>query len=94
MRYEEINNTVFTDAIRGDITIKENRPLKEFEETVKIPYEQGSDLDEIISRPEFEGDNGEDLTYSLIDANKVQMMETNFDLSKFQEIIIPVSNDI
>jgi hypothetical protein len=94
MRYEDIADIIFNDPFRGDITIKEYRPIKTFEEVVEIPFEKNTDLDELISRQELEGDFAEDLTYSIIDANKVEMIETDFDLSKFKKIKVPVSNDI
>ncbi len=90
MRYLSIYTVSFTDINGNQFPVKEIREFQTLQVGVTIPIEAGTQLDEFISRQDFYGDDAEDLTFALFDANRVALTENNFDLSKIKKLDVPL----
>jgi phosphopantetheine adenylyltransferase len=88
MRYIEIDNIEFTTKEGNTVIIKDIREIPDYQTLVNINY-KNEDIDEIISRTNYYGDGSEDLTYSVVEHNKIKIDEENYILSGLKTLKIP-----
>ena len=72
-------------------SIRDIKVVPSYEDVVEISLSQNDKLDEVASRMEIYGQDAEDLTYLLFEANIVQVTENNFDLNKIHKLRIPAT---
>jgi hypothetical protein len=89
-RYSSIDLVDFTNFNGDIIQLKDMRIIPDYKTLVNHQYLQKEFFDEIIIRKEYYGDGNENLSYSIIEANKETIVENNFDMSNIKNIIIPV----
>ena len=94
MRYNTVDDIVYTDKNGTNYTVKDRREIPEYETGLIIKNEKNLFLDELASRPEYFGDNSEDLMYVIVDHNVEKITENNFNLSMLKEIKIPILENI
>lgn len=90
MRYFAIETISFTDKNGRTVPIKDVRPIPELLINFEIDTKENDTLDEIASRKEIYGDNAEDISYKIFDANIIELFESEFDMSKIRRLKIPV----
>jgi hypothetical protein len=91
MRYQQIDNLLFT-TIRGKtVQIKDMRELPSYQTLAEYKMQDGDDLDEIVSREIYYGSNAESATYLLAEHNAVKLWESKFDVSALRTVKIPVA---
>ena len=90
MRYENINKVDFTTREGLTVAIRDMReyPTRFLLENLKI--KSLSDIDEIASRPEIYGQEGERLSYKIVDFNIEAIFERDFKIDKIYSLKIPV----
>jgi hypothetical protein len=88
-RYISIDDIVFIDQNGKSNKIKDIRPIPAPTTKIIIPITKNDDLDEISSRREINGENGEILSYTLFDNNIIKIVENDFSLD-FSELRIPL----
>jgi hypothetical protein len=81
---------VFTDVNGNSWNVKDIRPITVFTPGVDVALEQGTLIDELISRREYYGKNTEDLTWAVVDNNIEALAEANFDLTLINKLNLPV----
>lgn len=89
MRYRNVPDIIFNDKQGRSFTVKDIRPIPDYENILDIKVEKGMFLDELISRKEYYDDDNEGLAYAMVDHNRVKMVENDFDISKLQKIRLP-----
>lgn len=91
MRYQQIDNLLFT-TIRGKtVQIKDMRELPDYQTLAEYRMQDGDDLDEIVSREVYYGSGAEASTYLLAEHNAVKLWESKFDVSALRIVKIPVA---
>ena len=94
MRYNTVDDIIFTDHNGINYTVKDRRELTEFENALTVKNEEDLYLDELISRDAFLGEGAEDLLWAVADHNAEKLTENNFILSKLNLIKMPVIENI
>ena len=92
MRYIEIDNITFVTFEGKSILIKDLRAIPEYTDLSNYKTQKDDDVDEIISRREYYGDNSESRSYSIVEKNNAKFDESNYTMNLLSEIIIPVVN--
>jgi len=92
MRYSEITNIEFTSANNNIYTIKDKRIIPKYNIVTKLKN-NGSLGDEVAVKREIYGENSENLTYRIYEANIISLIENRFDFTKLKEINIPTIED-
>lgn len=90
MRYYNIDTIPFTNAQGITVPIKDKRPIINEAISFEIGKTSEDELDEIASRASVYGEDAEDQSYRLFDANIVQIVENGYDLSKVRKIKVPL----
>lgn len=90
MRYEEIENIVFTDLNGRTAEIKDMREYKEQQLDFSLSIKNKELPDEIASREEVYGQNAESESYKIVDFNRVIFFDSDFDMDKISKIEIPI----
>lgn len=88
-RYLDIDTVVFDDPVRGEVEIKDRRPIPEEEIAFEINLKKGDMLDEIATRNSIFGVGGETQVYRLFDANTREIVAANFSFDNIQKLKIP-----
>lgn len=90
MRYEPVDTVAFNDPLRGEISIKDRREYPDYTTFITILINEDDLIDEIASRDEIYGADGEDESYKIVDNNIVKLFEADFNLIKLTKLEIPV----
>ena len=90
MRYDGVDNIYFEDINGNSHMVKDMRELPEYRTLTNYAINENEDIDEIITRQVFLGRGQESLSFMIWEANKVQIMENNFNLSNIRSLIIPI----
>lgn len=93
MRYIDVENITFTDANGKVYTIKDRRKIPDYQILTTIGKNKDELADEICVKKEVYGEFTEDLSYRILEANIVKLIEARFDFSKLKEIKIPTIED-
>jgi hypothetical protein len=88
MRYIEIDNIEFETAAGDIVLVKDIREIPDYNILVNYKY-QGEDLDELISKVQYYGDGAESETYTMVEANKIILDESDYKLADIRQLIIP-----
>ena len=90
MRYAEIDNVPFTNALGNTYNIKDMREFPTgYTKARTIQLKKGDSLDEIACRREIYGANSEISIFQIFDFNVVALTEAGFDLDKIKSLDIP-----
>ena len=89
MRYQEVENVVFTNKDGNSFTIKDMREYPEYTTLLPLEIDENVMVDEIASRPEIYGLGAEDQSFKIFEHNKVKIFEARFMLSKLSKVDIP-----
>lgn len=81
----------FTDAAGEVHAVREMTEIPEYLTAIKLKNQKGMMPDEIITRPDVAGAKAEFQTYQIIEANIVDIVESDFDFSRLDQIRIPVT---
>lgn len=90
MRYFNIETISFTNKNGVTVPIKDKRPIPNDQISFEVGINTDADLDEVASRSDVFGEDFEDQAYRIFDANIVEIVENNYDLSKIRKLKIPV----
>jgi len=90
MRYIEVDTISFTDIDGNSYPVKDIRPIDTETIAYEIDVKDGDLLDEVASRKEVYGDNGELQSYRLFDANIVKLTEAGFKIQGLKTLKVPV----
>lgn len=90
MRYYSIDDIEFTTLEGETYIVKDMRRYPDYSTLSNYDIQKGEDIDEIISRQDFYGDNQESISYIVVDHNIVKLFESQFDLDKLRTLKIPV----
>ena len=90
MRYEGIDIIVFTNTQGKVVSLKDMREYEDFQTLISLPINEGMKFDEVASRQEIYGDDGEMDSYKIFDHNKVLLFENSFDVSKLKRLSVPL----
>lgn len=88
-RYLSIDTVVFDDPLRGEVEIKDRRPIPSEEIAFEIDIKQGDLLDEIATRPSVFGSGGETQIYRIFDANTREIFAAGLNLDNIKRLKIP-----
>lgn len=94
MRYSQAPDITFVDHDGRAYPLKDKLPVKTYQTGDRARVGADTDIDEIISRRDYYGDDAEDLSYAVVDQNIVKLVEADFDLTRIKEIAIPVITEI
>jgi hypothetical protein len=90
MWMNEIEITVF-EYYNREYPIKDMKDIAEYPNFIELDVSTESTLDEICVRNDVYGENSEDQSYQIFEANIVALTESNFSLEKIKSIRIPLS---
>lgn len=90
MRYTNIDTISFTNKNGITVPLKDKRPIPNEDISFNLKIDSNAELDEISSRSDVYGEDAEDLSYKIFDANIVKIVENNYDLSKIRNLDIPL----
>lgn len=93
MRYINIPVVTFKTIGGISVQVRDRRPISVFDTAFSIPLLDKDDLDEVASRPDVFGDEGEALAYAIVDNNAVKFIEGGFERSKIRSVDIPVVDE-
>jgi hypothetical protein len=85
-----LDDVVFTDYHGRSYRIKDIRPFPDYVFSKTINISGADDIDEIASREEIYGRDGESLAYAIIDFNKEKLFDAKYDMTKLRTLDIPV----
>lgn len=89
MRYIPIDTISFTDSNGRTVNIKDMREYED-QQTLKIIKTKKNDkIDEIASRQDIYGNDGEIESYRIVDYNIVKLHDVEFDMAKIETLEIP-----
>ena len=91
MRDMYIPNIVFKAANGISYTIKDLREYPEYIFWKTINFNAQDELDEIASRTNIYGQDGEFLFYKIFEFNRVALFDLQFDTTLLRTIDIPVA---
>ncbi len=89
-RYIEEDTISFTDIDGNRYPIKDMREFPTYVDAFTFQLIGNEELDEIASRRDVYGDDGENLSYKIVEHNKALMVDYKFNLTKMKELKIPV----
>jgi len=90
MRYEAIDSIIFTDINGIATTIKDMREYPDYQTFVKINLKNGDEIDEIASRQDIYGNEGEGESFKIVDNNIIKLFEADFNLEELNKLDIPL----
>ena len=90
MRYQLVDIIVFRNTQGKSITIRSMREYPEYTDSMNIKVRSDDEIDEIASRQEIYGDEGEMESYKIFDANIINIFDAGFDISKLNKVRIPL----
>lgn len=90
IRDNDIPDIVFTDINGVSRTVKDVREYVPRVLWFAYNVQSGDEIDEIASRPDVYGEDGEINYYKIIEMNKESFFDVMFDLSKLKTLNIPV----
>lgn len=90
MRYININTISFTNSQGITVPIKDKRPILKEAISFEVGKNSEDDLDEVVSRASVYGEDAEDQSYRLFDANIIEIVENKYDLSKVRKLKVPL----
>jgi len=93
MRYVDVDTLAFNDKNGNQYSVKDIRPMKKLNTGDTIKVEEDMEIDEVVSRPEYYGNDAEGLSYLVVDHNAEKLVENNFDISKLKKLKIPISTE-
>jgi hypothetical protein len=85
----EVDPTVFS-YYGKNYPIKDMKDIEEYTNFINLDINNESTLDEICVRPDVYGENTEDYSYKLFEANVVALMDNDFDMTKIKSLRIPL----
>jgi len=90
MRYSTIENISFETKTGKSLEIKDMREYPNYTLLGMLKITTEDQIDEIASREEIYGDEGEALSFKIVDFNIIKLFEENFELEKLNVLKIPV----
>jgi len=90
MWMNEVETTVF-EYYNKEYPIKDMKDIAEYPNFIELDISTESTLDEICVRNDVYGENSEDQSYQIFEANIVALTDSNFSLEKIKSIRIPLS---
>ena len=90
MRYFAIDTISFNDKNGRVVPVKDIRPIPTYQINFELDTKESDVLDEISSRGNVYGENGEVSGYKIFDANIVELFDAEFDISKVRRLRIPI----
>lgn len=90
MNFDRVEILSFNDERGVQFPVRDIKPIDEYETGIIVEIPRGSFVDEVISRQQYYGNGTEDLSYQIVEHNKVKFAEANFDMSKIRKIDIPI----
>ena len=94
MRNLTVSTITFTDKNGVQYPVKDMREYAEQETGTIINLRDGDYIDEIASRRDVYRTGSEDLSYQIIEANRIKIVDSDWDLSRLKQLIIPVINKL
>jgi len=89
MRYLQVSTVSFTDANGNTRPVKDMREIPSYTEGQSVLRRADELLDEVASRPECYGSDGEIQTYLIWEANAAAILDANFDLTTLRKVFVP-----
>jgi hypothetical protein len=89
-RYINVDTITFTNFDGNSYPVKDTREISVQTINQEIDVDKGDLLDEIASRNEVFGANGEIQTWRLFDANIVTLTESNFQIENIKKLKVPL----
>lgn len=90
MRYASVRNISFTTKENNVFELKDMREYPGYSLWFSLKLSSGDFVDEIASREEVYGDEGEMNSFKIVDFNIVNLFEKDFDLDKLKKIDVPL----
>jgi hypothetical protein len=90
MRYQEIDNIVFTDYKGKSYTIKDMREYPtDYTLFLNLKTTANDMIDEIANRKDIYGSNSEHMVYKIYENNIIKLFESEFDMNEIKTLAIP-----
>lgn len=90
MTFDDVEIISFNDEAGNQYSVRNKKDIDAYETGVEIDVIAGTEIDEVASRPEHYGNNGEDLSYAIFEANIEALTESGFDVGKIKKLKVPV----
>jgi hypothetical protein len=89
-RYINVETITFTNIDGNSYPVKDTREISVQTINQEIDVDKGDLLDEIASRNEVFGANGEIQTWRLFEANIITLTENNFQIENIKKLKVPL----
>jgi len=93
LNFDRVDIISFEDENSVSFPVRDIKPLGDYQTGIFVDVLEGAFLDDIISRTIYYGDGSEDLSYQIVEHNKVAFAEALFNLDKIKNIDIPIVNE-
>lgn len=90
MTFDNVAIITYNDENGNLYPVRDIKPIGTYQTGIIVDVPRKTDMDEIVSRKEYYGDNTEDLSYLVVEQNVVKLVEANFDLGAVKKIDIPI----
>lgn len=91
MRYELVDNIVFTDKDGKSVTIKDMREFPtDYLLKMIMAVSENDMIDEICCRKDVYDQDSEFMAYKIYDFNIMNLFENNFNLGSVKELRLPL----
>lgn len=90
MTFDNVGIISFNDEDGNLYAVRDIKPMGTYQTGMIVDVPQKTDMDEIVSRKEYYGDDTEDLSYMVVEQNIVELTEANFELGAVKKIDIPI----
>lgn len=90
MRYFDVNEITFKNAIGRSVKIKDLLPVPtRSDNSIIIALAEGDELDEIATRTDIYGEGYESKAYDIFAENIEEIVQNDFDLDRLKRLRIP-----
>lgn len=90
MRYFSVETVSFTSADGVEYAVKELREYPTYTTPFSVPKSSDTTFDDLATQEQVFDRNMEGESYRLWEANRVEIADANFDLSRVRFVKVPV----
>lgn len=90
MRFLDVDTVTFTDINGKQYPVKDRREISTQVQAFEIETKSNDLLDEVASRKEVYGDNGEVHAWRIFDLNIAELTQVDFNMTKIKKLKIPL----
>jgi hypothetical protein len=89
VKWQEVADIAFLDASGISYNVKDIKPINIYSNSINVNIDNNVFIDELISRQSVYGEGAENLLQDVVEANIINIVESEFDMTKVKSLMIP-----